>query len=60
MGGPKQTTFCFCPSCGLELCGSYDVIVSDTDLVRYVCTCLIESTWDFDAPLPLLVAWGEP
>lgn len=31
-----QSTFCFCPGCGLELCNSKSWF-SDTDLVQYKC-----------------------
>ena len=51
----RQTTFVFCPSCGLELCNTTS-FVSDTDLVRYLCVqCRTESAWLFDAPAPLLI-----
>ena len=52
----KQTTFCFCPNCRNELCGTGS-FVSDIDgLVTYKCTgCGKESKWNFDAPVPVLL-----
>lgn len=53
---PKQTTWCWCPGCGTDLC-STDAFVSDTDDgVRYRCTsCGRPSLWDFDTfPCPVL------
>lgn len=51
-----QTTFVYCPTCGLEQCAN-NCFVSDTDLVRYRCVdCGTRTAWDFDAPVPLLMA----
>jgi hypothetical protein len=51
----SQTTFCYCPNCGLDLCGQKNIIMTDTDLVRYICSCGVLSVWNFDAPVPLNV-----
>lgn len=50
-----QSTFCYCPGCGLELCNSASWF-SDSDLVRYQCIqCGQRSAWLFDAPAPILL-----
>lgn len=55
----NQTTFVFCPKCGLELCHS-DSFIEDTDLVRYKCVnCKHHSSWLFDAPIPMLIEEKE-
>ena len=54
--GPRQTTFCYCPSCYRELCAG-DSFVSDDDRgVQYRCErCGETSWWDFDTyPMPVL------
>lgn len=55
--GQGQTTYCFCPGCGIELCGSaawYND--KQHDIVRYKCLqCGIMSGWLFDVPVPILV-----
>jgi hypothetical protein len=51
----RQTAFCFCPGCGLELCNSVSWY-ADSDLVRYRCIqCGTDSVWLFDVPAPILV-----
>ena len=53
----NQSTFCYCPGCGLELCGSKSWS-SDSyyDIVRYECLqCGHKSGWLFDTPVPILV-----
>lgn len=54
-----QRTFCYCPDCGNELCG--DVLTACYDGGSFVTDdcgqCHTESTWDFDTPVPALVAW---
>ena len=58
---PKQTTWCWCPTCGRDLC-STDSFQSDTDEgVLYECSwCEHRSLWDFDTfPCPVLIA-GPP
>lgn len=53
----NQSTFCFCPRCGLELCNSESWYAdADSDLVRYQCVqCGHRSTWLFDCPAPILI-----
>jgi hypothetical protein len=54
-----QSTFCFCPGCGIELCNSKSWF-SDSDLVRYRCIqCGTDSAWLFDAPAPMLIEKGR-
>lgn len=55
-----QSTWCFCPKCGLELCNTvswYAGSVEDnSDLVRYCCVqCGHHTAWLFDVPTPILV-----
>lgn len=54
---PKQSTWCYCPSCKVDLC-SNDSFVSDTEDtgVIYRCTgCGHVSVWDFDLfPVPVV------
>lgn len=53
---PEQTTWCFCPGCKKDLCTGNNVIMTDTDLVRYFCgDCNIVSVWNFDMPVPMLI-----
>ncbi len=52
----KQTTFCYCPNCRHELVSDPDAFIYDLDCVRYQCPkCGTHSTWDFDAPVPILL-----
>ena len=54
-----QKTFIYCPRCGTELI-STDCFVKDIDLVYYKCKCCgLETGWDFDAPVPILIKKGE-
>lgn len=54
--GPKQTTWVYCPGCKRDLVSAENVIITDTDLVRYFCgDCHTVSSWLFDAPTPLLI-----
>ena len=54
----SQTTFCYCPMCRNELCGDERTLCYDGGtFVTYDCAqCHTESTWDFDAPVPILLA----
>jgi len=55
-----QSTFCFCPKCGLELCNSKSWF-SDSDLVYYRCVqCGHETGWMFDCPAPFIVKGRIP
>ena len=56
----KQTAWAYCPNCKRDLCSNPLVACEDTDVVRYVCNCGARSTWDFDAPVPLLLLWVRP
>ncbi len=58
----KQTTFCYCPICDHELCGSEEVKCwHDTSgLVHFECKCGFHSQWDFDMPCPLLLTTPKP
>jgi hypothetical protein len=55
----KQRTFCYCPECRNELCGDEKTeCYEGGSFVIYFCgKCHAESTWDFDAPVPLLLSW---
>lgn len=58
----EQRTFCYCPKCKNELCGT-DSFVRDADYVYYKCSCCgEESKWDFDTwMVPMVVDdKGEP
>lgn len=45
----KQTTFCYCPICRHDLCGSESFISDNKQGVTYKCTtCGAKSLWDFD------------
>ncbi len=56
----KQTTFCYCPSCNNELCSSGSMISDIDGLAIYKCSrCGQLSRWDFNHPIPLLLA-DEP
>lgn len=58
---PKQYTFCYCPKCGNELCGSRDYLDKTSyvdhfsdNTVHYICVmCENESRWDLDTPFPI-------
>lgn len=51
----RQTTFCYCPVCNLELIGSKS-LKSDKDKVTFKCKkCTALSVWDFDTPSPVLL-----
>jgi hypothetical protein len=55
---PAQHTFCYCPGCHENLVSRVDVdgtTVTDTDLVRYQCSCGVDSVWNFDLPVPILL-----
>lgn len=60
---PKQHTFCYCPKCHNELCGSRDdlditsyVKHFDNNTVHYKCAkCGTETRWLFDTPAPLML-----
>lgn len=53
-GGRTQA---FCPGCRNDLCSCPTTTCVDADLVHYVCgQCCASSSWDFDAPVPILVA----
>ena len=53
----EQRTFCWCPNCKEDLC-SNNSFISDTDLVRYICTnCSCRSEWNFDSLSPILIKW---
>ena len=55
----RQRTFCWCPICKEDLC-SNNSFIEDTDLVRYECSnCGCLSSWDFDAPSPILIKHSE-
>ena len=47
----------YCPGCGVDLVCNPDVELTDwlPGLESFLCPCLMESAWDFDAPVPLLV-----
>jgi len=52
----RQTTWVYCPGCKRDLCTEPGTLVTDTDLVRYVCgNCKTRSTWNFDAPVPIYI-----
>lgn len=56
----KQTCWIYCPECGKDLCSIRGVKYTDTDYVRYTCTCEFKSTWDFDSyPVPIWIS-DEP
>jgi hypothetical protein len=45
---------CYCPSCKDILNDQADC--TDTDLVRYTCTCGTKSEWNFDiCPFPVII-----
>lgn len=51
-----QTTFCYCPECGLELCWNGKVLDDADGVVKFECpNCLKVSVWDFCYPSPLLL-----
>jgi hypothetical protein len=60
---PKQYTFCYCPECRNELCGSRGVLDEtsyvkhfDDHTVHYRCKkCGLETRWFFDAPVPFML-----
>jgi len=54
---PKQYTFCYCPECKNELCGSDSFIGYTKDgLVLYKCSkCEKETKWYFDTPAPFII-----
>lgn len=56
----NQSTFCYCPKCGLELCNSESWYADpESDLVRYKCVqCGNRCAWLFDCPVPILVEGG--
>jgi Zn-finger protein len=51
-----QTTFCYCPKCNNELCGS-NSFIEDLDYVYYKCSkCGHGTKWDFDTwMIPVIV-----
>lgn len=55
----KQKTFCWCPTYKNELCGDPATdCYEGGSFMTYSCgKCHTESTWDFDAPIPLLLSW---
>lgn len=55
--GQGQSTFCYCPKCGLQLCHSDCWFASNReDIIRYECIqCGHKSGWLFDVTGPLLV-----
>lgn len=59
---PKQTTWCWCPDCGEDLCTKEDVRVDAVDdfKIMYHCPCGNISTWDFgNYPVPVLLYHGH-
>lgn len=54
----RQTTFCWCPECGVDLCSQKTSLVRDDEFVEYRCECCgCESDWLFDAPVPLMARY---
>lgn len=54
---PQQTCWTYCPRCRAELTAVGDVLYDDARGVAYRCPeCETLSLWDFDAPVPLLLA----
>ncbi len=59
----KQYTFCYCPKCHNELCGSRGDIDESSyvkhyndNTVHYRCLrCATETRWFFDCPAPILL-----
>lgn len=54
----NQVTYCYCPGCGFELCGSGSWVGPDETgaIERYVCQkCGQMCGWMFDIPGPILV-----
>lgn len=51
-----QSTFCYCPNCNNELCGSDSFVSDNRNGVTYKCSlCHCKSLWDFDIfPAPYL------
>lgn len=60
---PVQRTFCYCPKCNNELCGSKSYIGpdwKDKSIETYNCSkCGYYSKWHFDAPIPILITAHE-
>jgi hypothetical protein len=55
----KQNTFCWCPLCGEDLCSNRS-FKSDTETIKYECSnCGCRSSWNFDAPLPILIKFDK-
>jgi hypothetical protein len=51
-----QSTFCYCPKCGLELCNSRSWYAEESQLQRFLCIkCGHKSGWLFDVPCPILI-----
>lgn len=56
----NQRTFCYCPVCNNELCGS-NSFVKDTDRVHYMCSrCGSRSIWNFDIAIAPMLEKYEP
>lgn len=59
----RQRTFVYCPSCEYELCAGGDWMGSpshNSPVEVYKCArCGTFSSWDFDAPVPLLLKVGS-
>lgn len=52
----NQRVFMYCPGCGCELLSSDNCSISEPNLVYFEChNCDTGSTWDFDAPAPILI-----
>lgn len=60
---PTQRTFCYCPECRNELCGSRGDLDNtsyvkhfDDHTVHYKCVkCGLETRWFFDTPCPFIL-----
>lgn len=52
----NQATYCYCPGCGIELCGTKSWYAEENQLQRFRCLkCGHDSGWLFDVPCPILV-----
>ena len=53
----KQTTFCYCPECELELVKN-GILIRDEEVVEFSCpNCKTISEWYFHTPTPLVIRW---
>lgn len=56
---PRKTTWVWCPICHEDLTEN-NSFLENTKLVYYRCSnCHTKSSWDFDAPAPILIDYVE-